>query len=328
MTLYPVPRNVQEICCQYHQFAWTQKQKEKCFGNNKHVLFLNSNYKIIEQEMNKMATYVIFRHVTIHHSLIICLVQVRSFYQTCNDTSFTNYKCLVQIRFFYRTCNDSSFTNYICLVQVRSFYQTCNDSSFTNYICLVQVRSFYCTCNNSSFTNYICLVQVRSFYQTCNDSSFTNYICLVQVRSFYQTCNQSSFTNYICLVQVRSFYQTCNDSSFTNYICVLQVRSFYRTCNGRASCNCAITVKSGDDVILIDRCGAARGASTRKTRISVKIFKNGELTKNTRILQFADGKRYEVSMEYQRNPVLNCILLGWGFFQTFTAMFFNYLCFL
>ena len=33
------------------------------FGNNKNVLFLNSNYKTIEQEMNKMAihTHVIFR---------------------------------------------------------------------------------------------------------------------------------------------------------------------------------------------------------------------------------------------------------------------------
>ena len=34
-----------------------------CFGNNKNVLFLNLNYKIIEQEMNKIAihTHVIFR---------------------------------------------------------------------------------------------------------------------------------------------------------------------------------------------------------------------------------------------------------------------------
>ena len=42
--------------CQY-------QQKEKCFGNNKIVLFLNSNYKIIEQEINKIAihTHVFFR---------------------------------------------------------------------------------------------------------------------------------------------------------------------------------------------------------------------------------------------------------------------------
>ena len=37
--------------------------KEKCFGNNKNVLFLNLNDKIIEQEMNKLAihTHVNFR---------------------------------------------------------------------------------------------------------------------------------------------------------------------------------------------------------------------------------------------------------------------------
>ena len=36
---------------------------EKRFGNNKNVLLLNSNYKIIEQEVNKIAihTHVIFR---------------------------------------------------------------------------------------------------------------------------------------------------------------------------------------------------------------------------------------------------------------------------
>ena len=48
---------------QYHQLAWTYKQKVKCFRNNKNVLFLYSKYKIIEQEMNKRAihTHVIFR---------------------------------------------------------------------------------------------------------------------------------------------------------------------------------------------------------------------------------------------------------------------------
>ena len=41
--------------CQYHHFAWTWKQKEKCFGNNKNILFINSNCKIIEQEMKKIS---------------------------------------------------------------------------------------------------------------------------------------------------------------------------------------------------------------------------------------------------------------------------------
>ena len=40
-----------------------KKQKERCFGNNKNVLFKNLNHNIIEQEMNKIAmhTHVIFR---------------------------------------------------------------------------------------------------------------------------------------------------------------------------------------------------------------------------------------------------------------------------
>ena len=52
-----------DVFFEYHRFAGTYKQKEKCFGNNKNVLFLNLNDKIIEQEMNKMAlhTHVIFR---------------------------------------------------------------------------------------------------------------------------------------------------------------------------------------------------------------------------------------------------------------------------
>ena len=32
-----------------------RRNKRKCFGNNKNVLFLNLNDKIIEQEMNKLA---------------------------------------------------------------------------------------------------------------------------------------------------------------------------------------------------------------------------------------------------------------------------------
>ena len=52
---------------------------EKCFGNNKNVLFLNLNDKIIEQEMNKMAihTHVIFRPrnalITLNNMLSVSL---------------------------------------------------------------------------------------------------------------------------------------------------------------------------------------------------------------------------------------------------------------
>ena len=56
--LYPVPRNFV-----VGFFSNIIGLPEKCFGNNKNVLFLNLNDKIIEQEMNKMGiyTHVIFR---------------------------------------------------------------------------------------------------------------------------------------------------------------------------------------------------------------------------------------------------------------------------
>ncbi|XP_035827995.1 uncharacterized protein LOC118477191 [Aplysia californica] len=72
-----------------------------------------------------------------------------------------------------------------------------------------------------------------------------------------------------------------------------EVHSFYRKCNkNRAACNCAVTVKSGDDVILIDRCGAKSGTSSQP--LEVKILKNGELTPNTRVVQLLEGRKYKV----------------------------------
>ena len=46
---------------------------EKFFGNNKNVLFLNLTYKIIEQEMNKIAmhNHVIFRPRNAMYNFII-----------------------------------------------------------------------------------------------------------------------------------------------------------------------------------------------------------------------------------------------------------------
>ena len=40
-------------------FPERRNKRKKCFGNNKNVLFLNLNDKIIEQEMNKMAIHCI-----------------------------------------------------------------------------------------------------------------------------------------------------------------------------------------------------------------------------------------------------------------------------
>lgn len=71
------------------------------------------------------------------------------------------------------------------------------------------------------------------------------------------------------------------------------MRTFYRDCNKKATCNCAVAIRSGDDVILIDRCGQSAKIQRRK-RMTIKIYKNGELTPGTRIRRFGGGKKYEV----------------------------------
>lgn len=70
-----------------------------------------------------------------------------------------------------------------------------------------------------------------------------------------------------------------------------EVRTFYRNCNKKASCNCAVAVRSGDDVILIDRCGPSMG---KRSPMTIKIYLNGGLTPGTKILQFSGGKKYKV----------------------------------
>lgn len=70
---------------------------------------------------------------------------------------------------------------------------------------------------------------------------------------------------------------------------------FYRSCNGKASCNCAVAVRSGDDVIVVDRCGPTMGKSSKKTPMTLKMFLNGALTEGTEVLRKAGGKKYIVS---------------------------------
>ena len=72
-----------------------------------------------------------------------------------------------------------------------------------------------------------------------------------------------------------------------------QIRLFTRSCNGRAACNCAVAVKSGDDVILFDRCGPEQQAADSRP-IEVHMLVNGELTAGTHVVRKEDGKTYEV----------------------------------
>ncbi|KAK7469526.1 hypothetical protein BaRGS_00036472, partial [Batillaria attramentaria] len=72
-----------------------------------------------------------------------------------------------------------------------------------------------------------------------------------------------------------------------------EVHTFYRNCNGHASCNCAVAVRSGDDVILIDRCGPESGETIP---LDISVYANGDLTAGTYIYSFLEGRRYKVRL--------------------------------
>ena len=79
----------------------------------------------------------------------------------------------------------------------------------------------------------------------------------------------------------------------------------YQSCGDHvtASCNCAVAVKSGDDVIVIERCYRhRRQAGTlfqtpggQGTTMKIDMFLNGNLTQGTRVFQESDGIKYNVS---------------------------------
>lgn len=74
------------------------------------------------------------------------------------------------------------------------------------------------------------------------------------------------------------------------------VHTFYRRCNGRASCNCAVAVKAGDDVLLVDKCGPAESSTGGFYPITVKLFRNGILTPGFQILSYYEGRKIKVGL--------------------------------
>ena len=70
---------------------------------------------------------------------------------------------------------------------------------------------------------------------------------------------------------------------------------FLRKCGSEATCNCAVAVKSGDDVIVVDRCGARQGNSRQDIPMTVTAYLNGNLTSGTKVYQYKGGDEYRVS---------------------------------
>jgi len=86
----------------------------------------------------------------------------------------------------------------------------------------------------------------------------------------------------------------------------VQVNAVYQRCERDvlATCNCAVMVRSGDDVLVIDRCVRQRQrmppplvgySDDYSPLMSVVLYLNGKLTPGTRIHQLANGHKYIVS---------------------------------
>ena len=94
--------------------------------------------------------------------------------------------------------------------------------------------------------------------------------------------------------------------SIHDMVVVTQVNAVYQRCERDvlATCNCAVMVRSGDDVLVIDRCIRRRHAmpppiygfsNEHATVMSVVLYLNDKLTAGTRIHQLANGRQYIVS---------------------------------
>ena len=75
------------------------------------------------------------------------------------------------------------------------------------------------------------------------------------------------------------------------------VHVFQRRCLARASCICTTAIRSGDDVFVIDTCGANQIPVSRRPQLEVRLYRNGNLTPGTKIEQYNGGTRYKVSID-------------------------------
>ena len=60
-----------------------------------------------------------------------------------------------------------------------------------------------------------------------------------------------------------------------------------------------MAVRSGDDVVVIDRCGA--NANSTQEYIGVNMYNNGDFTQGTSVEQIEDGHAYKVKIARYTN---------------------------
>ena len=108
-----------------------------------------------------------------------------------------------------------------------------------------------------------------------------------------------------------------------------EVRPFIRRC-GNVACNCAVAIRSGDDIILIDSCGP-RDAPYAAGTLVVRFYLNGDLTPGTSLHQLNDGLKYEVMVAYvyiwmvKGTAAVSPSLTHWRYFHPALSHRFNLL---
>ena len=74
-----------------------------------------------------------------------------------------------------------------------------------------------------------------------------------------------------------------------------QVQVIYQRCTPDVdfTCTCAVAVKSGDDVFVVDRCRRS-GQANADVVMRTVMFVNGDVTPGTRVFSQSDGADMKV----------------------------------
>ena len=117
------------------------------------------------------------------------------------------------------------------------------------------------------------------------------------------------------------------------HIRMFQVEVIYQRCTANATCNCAVAVKSGDTVLVIDRCSREPQKPTHVDEQSeigqnnsscdqwgcnnvmkTSVFAWNRITPGTRVFRKSDGKMFDVSYQLDLSKLctINTMIVATG----------------
>ncbi|GFR90478.1 von Willebrand factor D and EGF domain-containing protein [Elysia marginata] len=123
------------------------------------------------------------------------------------------------------------------------------------------------------------------------------YKAEIQVTTFTnQIIGEGEMGEVISLKATAPPYVLCRGKLGSSDECSIEIRSFYRKCAAQdsVSCNCAVAIQAGDDVVIFDKCGPSAGNTGSFYPMSAHMFRRGILTPGFRILSQYEGREYKV----------------------------------